>query len=179
MIHLKEGERIVKTYHHHPFPFAMQLVKTVAASAPFFFLLYLIKSALSTQYLIIAILSIVILFSLVIVYLALIYWLDRLVITNKRIVHIDWKFLTKRDSQQALLHDIQDIRTHEQGILASLYIFDHGTIRIETASSKTTIVFIEAPDPEGMKAFISDQIRASKNERAYEETKTETQPISA
>lgn len=176
MVHLKEGEKIIKIYHHHPFPFAMQLIKTVAASVPFFFLLFLIKSVLTTQYFIIGILSIVTLFSLVIVYLALVYWLDRLVITNRRIIHIDWKFLTKRDSEQALLNDIQDIRTHEQGILASLYIFDYGIIRLETASSKTTIVFIEAPDPEGMKAFITDQIRSSKSDY---KTTTQTQTVSA
>lgn len=176
MIHLKEGEQIVKIYHHHPFPFIMQLFKSVAASMPFFFLLYLFKSILTGRQFILGVLSIVALFSLIIVYLALVYWLDKLVITNKRIIHIDWKFLTKRDSEQALLTDIQDMRTHERGILASLYIFDYGIIRLETASSKTTIVFTEAPDPEGIKAFLTEHIRAASTRY---ERQAEAQPVSA
>lgn len=162
MIHLKSGEKIVKVYHHHPFPFIIQLFKTVVASIPFFFLLYLIKSAIPTQYFIWSVIFVVILFSLVIFYLALVYWLDRLVVTNKRIIHIDWKFLTKRDQGEALLYDIQDIHTQERGILSSLYIFDYGILRLETASSKTTIVFIEAPDPEGIKAFLTDHIKTNR-----------------
>lgn len=173
MIHLKEGESIVKIYHHHPFPFIIQLIKTVAASIPFFFLLYLIKSVLTTQYFILGIFSIVILFSLVVLYLALVYWLDRLVVTNKRIIHIDWKFLTKRDEGEALLYDIQDIHTQERGILSSLYLFDYGVLRLETASSKTTIIFTEAPDPEGIKSFLNDHIKNNRTEfSAIQEAKS-------
>ena len=162
MIHLKSGEEVVKIYHHHPFPFVVQLLKTVAASVPFFFLLYLIKSAIPTQYFIWSVIFVVLLFSIVILYLALVYWLDRLVVTNKRIVHIDWKFLTIRDEGEALLYDIQDIHTQERGILSSLYLFDYGILRLETASSKTTILFTEAPDPEGIKAFLNDHIKINR-----------------
>ena len=62
--------------------------------------------------------------------------------------------------KEALLYDIQDIHTQEKGVLSALYLFDYGVIRLETASSKTTIVFTEAPDPEGIKTFLSDHIEA-------------------
>ncbi len=38
-------------------------------------------------------------------------------------------------------------------------MFDYGVLRLETASSKTTIIFTEAPDPEGIKRFVSDAIK--------------------
>ncbi len=157
---LKQDEHIIRVYHHHPFPFIVQVIKAVGASIPFFFLLFLISGALTSQQIIIVNFIIIGLFSLVIIYLALIYWLDKLVITNKRIVHIDWKLLSKRDEGEALLFDIQDIHTQEKGLLAALYLFDYGTIRLETASSKTTVIFTQAPDPEGIKAFLSDHINA-------------------
>lgn len=157
---LKQDEHIIRIYHHHPFPFIVQMVKVVGASIPFFFLLFLVSGALSSKYIIIANFIIIGLFTLVIIYLALIYWLDKLIITNNRIVHIDWKLLSKRDEGEALLYDIQDIHTKEHGLFSALYLFDYGIIRLETASSKTTVLFTEAPDPEGIKAFLSDHINA-------------------
>lgn len=159
---LREGEHINKVFHHHPFPFIMQMIRVVFASIPFFFLIFIISSALTREQLIMANLVVVVIFTLVIVYMALIYWLDKIVITNYRVVHIDWKLLTQRDEGEALLYDIQDIHTHEKGIFASLYLFDYGNIRIETASSKTTILFIQAPDPEGIKIFLTDHIEKAR-----------------
>jgi hypothetical protein len=129
------------------------------ASFPFFFLLFWAAPSMKLNYVIITALIIIAFFSLVIIYLALIYWLDKLVITNKRVVHIDWLFLTKKTEGEALLYDIQDIHTQERGILSALYMFDYGVLRLETASSKTTIIFTEAPDPEGIKRFVSDAIK--------------------
>lgn len=157
---LQSNERIIKVFHHHPFPFLIQILKAIAASFPFFFLLYLLSPALSYNVIVIANLIIIGIFSLVILYLALIYWLDKLVITNKRAVHVDWIFLSKRIEGEALLYDIQDIHTQEKGFLSAFYLFDYGLIRLETASSKTTISFTEAPDPEGIKVFMTNHIEA-------------------
>ena len=93
-------------------------------------------------------------FSLVIVYLSLIYWLDKLIVTNLRVVHVDWKYLTVRDEQEALLEDIQDVKTHELGFLSYFRVFDYGRIKIDTASSHVTLEFIDSPDPEGIRRYI-------------------------
>lgn len=94
------------------------------------------------------------LFSLISIYIALIYWLDKLVITNLRVVHIDWKYLTVRDEIEAMLDDIQDISTAEKGILSYFRVFDYGDIQIATASSRVVLKFGWAPDPEGIRRFI-------------------------
>ncbi len=155
---LQRGEKIIKIYHHHPFPFIIQITKAIGASLPFFFFLYLFSSSLTYEQIIIGVLIIVALFTLVIIYLALIYWLDKIVVTNKRILHIDWKVLSQRDEGEALLSDVQDIHTQEKGILSAIYLFDYGMVRIETAASKATIIFTEAPDPEGIKKFLTGHI---------------------
>ena len=155
---LQSGEQIIKIYHHHPFPFVMQIIKALGASLPFFFLLYLFSSAMKYEWIVIAVLAIMAVYTVIIVYLALIYWLDKLIITNKRIIHIDWKLLSQRDECEAFLYDIQDISSKEKGILSSLYLFDYGQIRLETAASKATVIFTEAPDPEGIKEFLTRHI---------------------
>jgi uncharacterized membrane protein YdbT with pleckstrin-like domain len=165
---LQKDEEIVKVVHHHPFPFIIQMFKTVGASLPFFFLIYLFStgssSAIPYFYLVIANISVIIIFSLVIIYLALIYWLDKLVITNQRVVHIDWELLTLKKEYSGLLHDIQEISSQEHGILSAIYVFDFGTIKLETASSKTTILFTDAPDPDGVKAFLMQHIQVCRPE---------------
>lgn len=155
---LQRGEQVIRIYHHHPLPFVIQILKSLGASFPFFFLLFLFSSAMRYEWIVISVLFIMAIYTVIIVYLALIYWLDKLVITNKRIIHIDWKLLSQRDEGEALLTDIQDISSKEKGILSALYLFDYGQIRLETAASKATIIFTEAPDPEGIKAFLTMHI---------------------
>lgn len=151
---LREGERILKIYHHHPTPFVLNILKVILATMPFFLLLFAAQEGLSTSAYVIAHLVVLLIFSLVVVYLSLIYWLDKLVVTNQRVVHIDWKYLTVRDEAEGLLDDIQDILTEEKGLLSYFAVFDYGSIKIDTASSHVTLTFIEAPDPEGIRRFI-------------------------
>ena len=151
---LREGERILKVYHHHPTPFVFDVLKAIAGAFPFFLLLFFFQGVLSTKWFVILNLVVLGLFSLVVTYLALIYWLDKLVVTNQRIVYIDWKYLTIRDESEALLSDIQDIQSEEKGILAAFWIFDYGTFRLDTASSYVTLEFIDAPNPEEIRQFI-------------------------
>jgi len=151
---LREGEQILKIYHHHPTPFVFQILKAVLATLPFFFLLFILQTAFSSSAYVIAHLLVFAVFSLLVVYLSLIYWLDKLVITNLRIIHVDWKYLTIRDEAEALLDDIQDILTAEKGLLSYFSFFDYGQIRIDTASSHTTLTFEDAPNPEGIRQFI-------------------------
>lgn len=153
-MHLREGEQILKIYHHHPTPFILNILKLIIATMPFFLLLFAFQEALSQSGYVLGHLIVLFIFSIVVVYLSLIYWLDKLVITNHRIVHIDWRYLTIRDESEGFIDDIQDIQTEEKGILSYFRIFDYGNIKIETASSHATLVFLHAPDPEGIRRYI-------------------------
>lgn len=151
---LREGEKVLKVYHHHPTPFVFTMTKAVLYFVPFFALLYFFQEALSRMVQFWAIVVLLIIFSLLTIYLALIYWLDKMVVTDQRIVYIDWKYLTVKKESEAMLHDIQEIRTHEKGILSHFWIFDYGDFILKTASSKITIVFDEAPNPEEIRRYV-------------------------
>lgn len=153
-MHLREGEVVLKVYHHHPTPFVYDLLKVFIGAFPFFLLSYFFQPAMSASAFFALQVGIFVLFALIIIYVSLIYWLDKLVITNMRVVFINWKYLTMKDEAEAMLSDIQDIQTEENGLLATLWIFDYGLFRLDTASSYVTIEFPDAPDPEGIRRFI-------------------------
>ncbi len=64
------------------------------------------------------------------------------------------------------LKDIQDIVSRENGFLSLLPLLDFGTVEIKSASNKTAIEFIEAPNPNEIKKFIQTlAIKHSNNDR--------------
>lgn len=153
-MHLREGEQIMRVFHHHPTPFVLEILKTIGAVLPFFFLLFFLQDSVSVRFSVIGHLVVLVIFSMVVIYQSLVYWLDRFVVTNIRIYQVDWKYLTSRTEAEALLEDIQDVTTAERGIWAYFKAFDYGTIKIETASSHVTLFFENAPNPEEMRQFI-------------------------
>jgi uncharacterized protein YfeS len=80
-------------------------------------------------------------------------------LTNQRIVHLDWISPFRYQETQAMLDDIQNIESKENGFLSSIKLFDFGEFLVETASTKTVITFNEAPDPEGIKFFVTNLSR--------------------
>ena len=92
---------------------------------------------------------------LVIIYSALIYWLDKLVITNKRVLFIDWQFLTVKIESEALLSDIQDVVSVEKGILSLVPSLHYGTLIIKTSAHSSNVEFPQAPRPDILRKFIT------------------------
>lgn len=153
-MHLQVNEVILRVIHHHPTPFVAQVFKLVLAFFPFFLLLFVGQDSVSTASFMTAELVLFAFFALVLVYLGLIFWLDKLVITNHRIIYINWKFLTVRNESEARLEDIQDVRTKERGILSYFIVFDYGLFQVDTASSSAILVFDNAPNPEGIRQYV-------------------------
>jgi hypothetical protein len=155
-MHLSPDERILKVFYHHPTPFIFNLLKLIFATLPFYFILFAMKDSFAFGAIITMHIIVVLIFSMAAVYITLIYWLDRLIVTNKRIVFIDWKYLTVKTEHEATLNDIQDITSTEKGLIALIPLFDYGRIVVKTASAKTLIDFPQAPDPDGIKKFIQN-----------------------
>lgn len=151
---IREGERILKIFYPHYTPFVFYMIKVLFGIIPLFVFLYILSFFISTKWYVIGNIVLVILFILVIIYKSLVYWLDRMVITNQRIVHVEWRNLAVRDEAEVRLQDIQDILTQEKGLLSYFKIFDYGTIRMDTASAYVALKFKNAPDPEGIRRFI-------------------------
>ena len=153
-MHLQPEEQHVKTFYHHPMPLVIRIFGFAIVSAPFYFFASFFSTLLTREQLGITYAVITTVFLLIAVYDTVLYYLDRLIITNQRVLHVDWKSIFDRAEHEAELIDIQDIGTQEAGILSFLPIFDYGLFKLETASTKTTISFTNAPDPEGIKHFI-------------------------
>jgi len=151
---LQENECLIKTFHHHPITFVFKALNFIVVSIPFYFVATFFSGLLSPIQMVWVYAGITGVFGLLMAYELYFFYFDRLVITNRRILHVDWTGAFSRAEHEAELSDIQDVGTEEAGLLAFLPIFDFGKFVVETASTKTTITFTDAPDPEGIKHFV-------------------------
>lgn len=132
----------------------MRALGVIIPSLPFYFVASFFSGLLESWVQAIIYLVITIIFGLLLLYDQTIYWMDRLIITNKRILYIDWKTAFTKSETEAEIEDIQDIKTLEAGILSALPFFNYGTISVETSSSKISIIFPEAPNPDAIKDLL-------------------------
>ncbi|MCC7196734.1 PH domain-containing protein [Candidatus Peregrinibacteria bacterium] len=153
-MHLQENESLIKTFHHHPTVFLIKAFNYTVVSLPFFFVATFFSGLLNTAQMVMLYAGVASVFLLLLAYDLFFFYFDRLIITNRRILHVDWNGAFSRSEHEAELSDIQDIGTQEAGLLAVLPFFDFGVFTVETASTQTTIIFKDAPDPEGIKHFV-------------------------
>jgi len=154
MLNLQDDEVVIKVFHHHPMTFVLRALNYFFVSLPFYFVAFIISTALNSWQSVAIYLGIFAVFLIITAYDLILFFLDKLVITNRRIIHVDWNSAFSRCEAEAELLDIQDITTKEMGIFAAFKMFDYGLFALETASTKTSIIFKDAPDPEGIKHFI-------------------------
>ena len=81
------------------------------------------------------------------------YYLDVLLVTNKRIVDIEQLNLFSRDIAEVRLEDIQDIKTEELGFIP--HILKMGNLHIQTAGQIKEIFLRDVPDADEIKDIIS------------------------
>lgn len=149
---LREGEMILRTVKRHSTPYIVKILKIVLVALPFYIVIFLISSEIPLVTGFFLVLSFFL--GIIVTLISLDFLLDKLIITNKRVIWVNWKSPFKKEEHEAELLDIQDIETREKGILSKLPIFNYGFLEIETASSKTCICFIDCPHPDQVKHFI-------------------------
>ncbi|MBP7898780.1 hypothetical protein KAZ92_02430 [Candidatus Gracilibacteria bacterium] len=153
-MHLRGNETIQKIYRRHYFPFVFSAIKTLAASFPFYFLIFVLQQSISKTAFYMSLGLVTIFFVLVFMYVSFIYWADKLVVTNFRVIFVDWKLLNLSSENEAEIHDIQDIHIVDKGILSAIPFLNYGTLTIATAASEISVRFTSAPDPDQIKRFI-------------------------
>lgn len=97
---------------------------------------------------------ITLLFVFVFCYVSFVYWADKLLVTNFRVIYVNWKLANVSEENEAELEAIQDIHIVEKGILSFLPFLDYGTLTIATAASEVSVCFQKAPNPDEIKRFI-------------------------
>lgn len=80
------------------------------------------------------------------------YYLDVLIITDKRVIDIEQKGFFSRDIATISLDKIQDITVNISGILATF--LDFGTLKIQSAGEATEFVMRDIPEPNKIKSII-------------------------
>jgi membrane protein YdbS with pleckstrin-like domain len=76
------------------------------------------------------------------------------ILTNKRVVDIDFYGLFHRKVSQCTLNSVQDVTYTKAGILHNF--LDFGDIHLQTAGTEVHFDFISIPDPEGSQHLILD-----------------------
>lgn len=74
------------------------------------------------------------------------YWLDIWVVTNKRLIDIDYKRLFDRDIAIMNLNNIQDVTVRVTGVFASVLKF--GAVAVQTAGESREFVIDQIAHPE-------------------------------
>ena len=86
----------------------------------------------------------------------LLWFFNIYILTNKRIVDIDFFGLFHRRVSQTTLGNVQDVTYSKSGILHNF--LDYGDLRLQTAGTETHFDFINIPDPEGSQQQILDLV---------------------
>ncbi len=96
------------------------------------------------------------------------YFLDAWIITDKRIIDIDQRYLFNRATSTTRIERIQDARVEVPGFLATM--FGYGNLRIQTAGADAEFIFIEGvPNPERIKNTIMEYVdRATEHKTTLE-----------
>ena len=83
------------------------------------------------------------------------------IITDERIVDIDFLSLIYRNISSAKIDKIEDVSARTSGAIRS--VFDFGTVQVQTAAEKTQFEFMGVPNPSIVQDKISDLAAKASN----------------
>lgn len=154
IMHLRHGESILRIVRRHPTPYVIKLLFIALLGVPFVLFLAFLARQISGRAIWYVLLFLLVFAGLILAILSLDYFLDKLIITNKRIIWVNWIHLFHRNEHEVEFRDIQEISIQQRGILAKIPFFNFGYLNIETAASAVSIQFPDCPDPSDVKHFL-------------------------
>jgi len=94
------------------------------------------------------------------------YYLDILIISNKRIIDIDQRGLFSRVISEQKIYRVQDVTSETNGFFPT--IFAYGDVFIQTAGEKERFHFRQVPNPDAIRNMI---IKLAEDNRKEEKIK--------
>jgi len=94
----------------------------------------------------------------------LIWFFNVYVITDERIIDVDFHSMIYKDISSAKIENIEDVTARTIGPLAA--IFNYGTILIQTAGTNTEFEFEHVPEPTKIKKLLNELILEEEREKA-------------
>lgn len=153
-MHLRHAEEIIRIIKRHKTPYVFKLLKIFLIIIPLYILLFSLRDQLNIEWMLILFSVLSFFLGIILGLVSLDYLLDKIIITNKRIVWVNWLSLFKKEEHEAELIDVHDVGIRERGILSKLSLFNYGMLDIKTYASKTIISFGDCPHPESVGHFI-------------------------
>lgn len=80
------------------------------------------------------------------------YYLDVLIVTDKRIIDVEQRGFFKREVSTVRLESIEDITINVSGVLATF--LDYGTLKLQTAAENREFIIYDIPHPNQVKSTI-------------------------
>jgi len=80
------------------------------------------------------------------------YWLDVWVITNKRVIDVDYKRLFDRDIAMLRIERVEDVQVRVRGVLGNLLRF--GSVSVQSAGAQREFVIDQIATPETVRDAI-------------------------
>lgn len=105
------------------------------------------------------------------------FYLDLLIITNDRIIHINQHSLFARTIAEMDLYQTQDVISEVKGFVASL--FKYGHLTIQNASAVTKFQSFDVPDPDKLRNTILDLATEDRKFHNQEDAAPAPRPVSS
>ena len=164
MLNLDHGEKILMILHHHWISFAGPLSLVIILFMLPAFLLPLALGTPSTPVILPYFFFLASIWYLLVLFLALGFWmdyyLDALVITDKRILNVNQTGLFRHVVSEFRLEKVQDVTIEVPNFLGTAFHF--GNIRIHTAG-EVSFSIMEVPNPHEARDLILKYSRSAVN----------------
>ncbi len=155
---LRKNEVHVSSYHHHFIPFLSQCVMAFIVLIPFYILLTVAEQYIP-QKILIPLKIILIFVSLIfLLHISCNYWLDKLVITNQRAIHINWKNIFSKEIHDIELSEVDYISIKDMGIMDKIPFLNYGDLYIHGTSS-SVITFKDVYKPHKVQYAINKELK--------------------
>lgn len=93
----------------------------------------------------------------------LLWFFNVYIITDERIIDVDFLSLIYKDVSSAKIDNIEDVTASTGGFLASM--INYGTIKIQTAGEKTEFDFNDVPQPAKVTALLNELLLEEEREK--------------
>ena len=93
----------------------------------------------------------------------LVWFFSVFIITDERIIDVDFISLLYKDISSAKIDVIQDISSKTGGLMAT--VVDYGTVHIQTAGENTEIQFENVPQPAKIAAILNEMLEEEEKEK--------------
>jgi len=151
--HRKPNEKIIYLLHRHWFVLARiifsYIILALIPLAAYFFIRKELNGILENEaaaiFLNLLVFSFYLFWWLLFYHSFLDYFLDIWIVTNHRVINIEQRSMFNRVVAEHRLFRIQDVVSHQKGILATF--FNYGEIHIQTAGSEKVVVFEQVSNP--------------------------------